>query len=61
MRFHDLRHGFASLAVATGADLGTVRDALGHSSIAVTQIYAHIAPRLKRDVADRLDAALTGS
>jgi integrase len=36
IRLHDLRHGAASLAHEAGADLMTVQDLLGHSSILVT-------------------------
>ncbi len=43
-RFHDLRHTFASWARMGGADLLGLRDAMDHSSVAVTQRYAHITP-----------------
>lgn len=39
---HDGRHSFATHALAGGRSLPEVRDALGHSSIAVTNIYAHL-------------------
>jgi integrase len=35
-RTHDLRHGAASLAHAAGADLKTVQEQLGHTSIVLT-------------------------
>jgi integrase len=41
-RFHDLRHTNASWLIAAGADLVTVRDLLGHSSLAVTSRYTHL-------------------
>ncbi|MBA7483465.1 Tyrosine recombinase XerC [subsurface metagenome] len=41
MRFHDLRHTFASRLIEKGADIETVRDLLGHSAITVTQRYTH--------------------
>lgn len=38
---HWFRHANASHAIARGCDLVTVRDSLGHSSLAVTNVYAH--------------------
>lgn len=44
IRFHDLRHTFASHWVANGADLYALQDVLGHHSTQMTQRYAHLAP-----------------
>lgn len=41
LRFHDLRHTFASRLIAKGVDIVTVRDLLGHFSVRVTQRYTH--------------------
>lgn len=38
---HACRHTFASFSIAAGIDLPTVRDNLGHSSLAVTSVYSH--------------------
>lgn len=43
VRFHDLRHTNASWLIQSGADPVTVRDLLGHSSLAVTSRYSHLA------------------
>lgn len=53
VRLHDLRHGAASLALAAGADLKTVQELLGHSTIITTaDIYAHVLPELHLRAAD---------
>ncbi|HZQ38668.1 MAG TPA: tyrosine-type recombinase/integrase, partial [Dehalococcoidia bacterium] len=60
--FHHLRHGAASLLLAKGASMRVVMEQLGHSQITLTMnTYAHIAPELLRDAADKLDAALGGA
>lgn len=43
LRLHDLRHSFASLALARGASLPLIGKALGHSTSRVTERYAHLA------------------
>ncbi len=42
IRFHDLRHTFASWWVQSGGDLLPLRDILGHSSLQMVQRYAHL-------------------
>jgi integrase len=56
VRLHDLRHSFASLLPAGGADLKTVSTALGHSTISVTaDTYAHVSPAMLQGAADLLE------
>ena len=56
IRFHDLRHTFASLLIQNGESLAYVRDQLGHASIQLTvDTYGHLVPGANRQAVDRLD------
>jgi integrase len=59
VRFHDLRHSFASLLLQNGESLTYVKDQMGHSSIKVTvDIYGHLVPGGNRQAVDKLDDML---
>ena len=55
MKFHSLRHYFATSALrASGGDLLVVRDLLRHSSVATTQVYAQLGEGRTRSVIELL-------
>ena len=54
LRFHDLRHTFASWVLAETGDLKLVQDALQHADIATTARYSHLMP-------GRKEAAIAGA
>ncbi len=55
LRFHDLRHTFASRLVLSGVDLPTVARLLGHSSIQMTMRYSHPTPESLKSAVTSLD------
>ena len=56
VRFHDLRHTFATLLIQQGEGLPYIRDQLGHSSIKITvDTYGHLVPGGNRQAVDKLD------
>nr|BEK66631.1 tyrosine-type recombinase/integrase [Kitasatospora purpeofusca] len=53
IRLHDLRHGAATLAHAAGADLHSIKEMLGHSSIGITSdTYTTLLPQVDRAIAE---------
>ena len=58
VRLHDLRHSFASRALALGEPLPMIAKLLGHTKIQTTSRYAHLARDSVRDSADRIAASI---
>ena len=59
VRFHDLRHSYATLMLAAGVHPKIVSEALGHSTVSITlDLYSHVLPGLQEAAAKQLDAVL---
>ena len=62
VRFHDLRHTFATLALQNGVDIKTVSGMLGHFSAGFTlDTYAHVTTSAKREAAKTMGNLLSGA
>ncbi|WP_130870538.1 tyrosine-type recombinase/integrase [Intestinimonas massiliensis (ex Afouda et al. 2020)] len=62
VRFHDLRHTFATLALQNGVDIKTVSGMLGHFSAEFTlDTYAHVTGAAQRQAAGKMAAVLSGA
>ena len=62
VRFHDLRHTFATLALQNGVDIKTVSGMLGHFSAGFTlDTYAHVTTSAKRKAANTMSGVLSGA
>jgi integrase len=57
-RIHDLRHTFASTAVASGQGLPMIGKLLGHTQVQTTARYAHLAADPVRSAADSVASSL---
>lgn len=55
IRFHDLRHSFASQLVIAGVSLYKVQELLGHQDSKMTMRYAHLSPEAQADAVQVLD------
>ncbi len=59
IRFHDLRHGYATLGFAAGVPLKTISESLGHSSIGITSsVYVALLDAAKVEKSNVLDGYL---
>ena len=62
MRFHDLRHSFATLALQNGVDIKTVSGMLGHFSAGFTlNTYAHVTTAAQKEAANTMGNVLAGA
>ena len=60
LRIHDLRHTYASTLINNGVTLYEVQTLLGHSSLQMTQRYAHLEPNLLHQRTKLVSAVVTG-
>lgn len=61
MRFHDLRHTYASLIIEQGENIKYIQTQLGHSSPTITlDVYAHLMKPVNQEAARRLDKRVFG-
>ena len=60
VRLHDLRHTYASMALAQGETVLTIGRLLGHRDPATTLKYTHLSDSMVREAADAVGAALEG-
>jgi integrase len=61
VRIHDLRHTFASTAVAAGQGLPMIGKLLGHRQVQTTARYAHLAADPIKDAADQIASSIAAS
>ena len=56
--FHTLRHTYASWLVEGGTDIYTVKELMGHSTLAMTERYSHLGQSTLQEAVKRLDKRL---
>lgn len=61
VRLHDLRHSFASVAIAQGIPLATIGKLLGHALPETTARYAHLVDEVVSESADRICSSLANA
>jgi integrase len=62
IRFHDLRHTFASLMISNGEDIVRVSRLMGHATASFTlNVYSHMLPREHDASGDRLASLVFGN
>ena len=62
MRFHDLRHTFATMALEHGMDVKTLSATIGHMSAKTTlNVYSHITDTMREQAAVKIDCSIGGT
>ena len=62
IRFHDLRHSFATLSLEQGMDIKTVSHILGHTDAGFTMnTYMHVTDSMQENVANTMENLLGGN
>jgi integrase len=57
VRFHDLRHTYATLALQNGVDVKTVSNNLGHATVAFTMDkYVHVSMTMQQDCVSKMES-----
>jgi len=55
VRFHDLRHTFATMSLENGMDVKTMSTIIGHVSSATTlNIYTHVTDKMQQEAAEKM-------
>lgn len=61
IRFHDLRHTFASLLIEADVSMKVIQELLGHSTITTSMdIYTHVSDRKKEEAMEQLQIGKIG-
>jgi integrase len=62
IRLHDLRHGWATMALGAGVPTKIVSERLGHSSTVITENqYQHVTPTMQTDAAETVAGQIFGA
>jgi integrase len=62
IRFHDLRHTYATIALATGVPINVVSERLGHTNTSVTlNVYSHVMPGMGATAAQSIANYIIGN
>jgi len=57
-RFHELRHGYATLLLSQGVDMRVIMELMGHTTMSMSLVYTHVVPELHWEAAGKLEDAI---